>query len=122
MPFNYYNETKDVKTQVVKDGKIVDDWQPEIIKGKVQFRETIVINFIMEEGKTIPNVLSVDNLKAMCEEHTGDFWVEEGVKYEKKFQFPKPLEKTLEDDTTLLTIGVKYEPMRPKFRSNLNFG
>ena len=38
----------------------------EVIDNKVQYRDTIVVNFIMEEGKAIPNVLSIDNLKAMC--------------------------------------------------------
>tara|TARA_R100000231_G_C5321531_1_gene163548 strand:+ start:795 stop:1184 length:390 start_codon:yes stop_codon:yes gene_type:complete len=121
IPFNYKNETKDVKSQEVENGKIVDKWKPQLIDGKVQYRDTIVVNFVMEEGKAIPNVLSVDNLKAMCAEHE-KLQVVEGMKYEKKYQFPKPLEQTLEDDTTILTIGVKYEPMRPKFRSNLNFG
>ena len=120
-PFNYNNETLDVKTQVVKDGQIVDDWKPSKVNGKTQYRDTIIVNYIAEDGKAIPNVLSVELLKAMCEEH-GKLQVEEGVAYEKTYQFPKPLEQTLEDETTILTIGAKYAPIRPKFRSKLLFG
>lgn len=121
IPFDYKNETKDTKTQTVKDGKIVDVWKPQVVDGKVQYRDTIVVNFVMEEGKTIPNILSVDNVKAMCKEHD-KLQVAEGVHYEKTYEFPKPLEQTLEDETTILTIGVKYAPARPRFRSNLSFG
>lgn len=120
-PFNYNNETLDVKTQVVKNGQIVDDWKPSVVNGKKQYRNTIIVNYIPEDGKVIPNILSVELLKAMEEEH-GKLKVEPGVSYEKTYQFPNPLEQTLEDETTILTIGAKYEPIRPKFRSKLNFG
>ena len=65
IPFNYKNETKDVKSQTVENGKIVDEWKPQLIDGKVQYRDTIVVNFVMEEGKAIPNVpVSYTHLRA----------------------------------------------------------
>ena len=119
--YNYSNEKQQTKTQVVEKGAIVEKWVNLKENGKQVYRDTILINFISEKGKAIPNVISVDMLKKMCKEHD-KLQVAEGLAYRKKFQFAEPMEQVSEDDVTTLTIGVKYEPIRQGFKSKLSFG
>ena len=124
-PYNYKNETQQSKTQTVENGKIVDKWVNTKVDGKTQYRDTIIINFIAEDGKAIPNSLSLDNLKAMSKEHSKLLIAKDDkgnlMPYRKTYQFPEPLEQVDENDVTTVTIGAKYEPIRPTFRSALTF-
>tara|TARA_X000001388_G_C2146785_1_gene90864 strand:- start:42 stop:437 length:396 start_codon:yes stop_codon:yes gene_type:complete len=119
--YNYANEKQQHKDKVIKDNAIVEEWVNTKVNGKQQYRNSIIINFIAEEGKAIPEILSVDMLKAMQSEHD-KLIVEENVAYRKSYQFPEPMEQVDEDETTTVTIGAKYTPIRKGFRSSLSFG
>ena len=119
--YNYANEKQQHKDKVIKNGAIVEEWVNTKVEGKQQYRNSIIINFIAEEGKAIPDVLSIDMLKSMQSEHD-KLIVEDNVAYRKSYQFPEPMEQIDEDEVTTVTIGVKYQPIRKGFRSNLSFG
>lgn len=124
--YNYSNEKQQTKSQVVEKGAIVEKWINLKENGKQVYRDTILINFVSEQGKAIPNVISVDMLKKMLGEHeklqVARDKQKQPLAYRKKFQFAEPMEQVSEDDVTTLTIGVKYEPIRQGFKSKLSFG
>ena len=92
---------------------IVNKWDNVFVDGKPVYTDDIIITYVPDGTKVIPTTLSLSKVKVLVKASKSNgstFLTRENSAYRLSKEF-KPSELSLDDDTTITTIAVKYQPI-----------
>lgn len=128
VPYAFKNGKKRIKTSqpmldkktgapVIKNGQVMMQWEnARTPDNKPIYDDSVIlVTFIPEDGKVIPNTLSKAKMSKLINhaKDSGMDFIHQDASYSKTTEF-EPQTELDSDDNTITTITVKY---RPTFKS-----